>query len=138
MSRPLHATEHCRHFSYHAMDVDSSSGGPICAAGVDLTEPGACRVCMPSSNGACDKRENFTRKEKNDWQQWVDSRADRDWQIMLLIPGSSNYKTRERWGSSGEFDCPACKTGRVSWYRSEINGHVQAGCSTPDCFGVIE
>lgn len=47
MSRPLHATEHCRHFSYHAMDVDSSSGGPICAAGVDLTEPATNEKTLP-------------------------------------------------------------------------------------------
>lgn len=33
----------------------------------------------------------------------------------------------------GEIECPVCRTGRLRFSRSGYNGHIYAGCTTPDC-----
>lgn len=138
--KPLHANEHCRHYKYVRAAVD---WGPQCACGIDLQAPGAnTEPCMPdpaTTAPACAWREEFTADERAAWKAWRAESTGRMILIMSLIPGSSlDKKKKPFWGKSGEFDCPACKTGKVKWVRAPNNGHVQASCSTPNCFAVIE
>jgi hypothetical protein len=138
MERPPHATHHCRHYSYDRSPDDS---GPKCASGVDLSAPGACRVCMPNAAEAvaCDLREEFLPEEREAWERWRNERAGRMIEIIAQIPGSSRDKEdRAHWGESGAFPCPACEWGVVHWSRARVNGHLRAACTTRDCFGVIE
>lgn len=39
---------------------------------------------------------------------------------------------------AGSIDCPACKTGKLSYRRSSYNGHVHAACSTSGCVRWME
>lgn len=135
-NRPPHASHHCRHYSY-----DAAGAGPTCAQGIDLSAPAATMPCMPDSKAAvaCDLREEHTEEEHAVWKAWRDERLKRMIQVMAKIPGSSrDRKNKPEWGNSGEFPCPACEVGTVRWGRARSNGHLHAGCSTPNCFGIIE
>jgi hypothetical protein len=132
-ARPKPAGHHCRHYEYN--------DGPQCARGIDLSGFGAAQVCMPDSKVAvcCEMREEHTAEERTAWEAWRNERAGRMILILAQIPGSSrDRKNKPEWGKSGEFACPACEGGKVRWARARSNGHVHAGCSTPDCFGIIE
>lgn len=140
MERPLPATRHCRHYSYSG-GVATDGGGPKCASGVNLSAPGAARVCMPDAKEAvaCDLREEFLPAEREAWENWRNERAGRMVEILALIPGSSrDKKNRAHWGQTGAFPCPACDWGVIRWSRARVNGHMSAACTTRDCFGVIE
>ncbi len=135
-TRPTPAGQHCRHYDYDVHGI-----GPKCARGVDLTAPGASKVCMPDAKEAvaCELREEHTEEERAIWKAWRDERAARTIVILAQIPGSSrDRKNRPEWGKQGQFDCPCCDGGVVRWARAPTNGHVHAGCSTPGCFGIIE
>lgn len=140
--RPLRATHHCRHYSYREAKTWGDPYGPTCAAGCDLSAPGATRQCWPrGENGegqGCPKREEYADAERAAWESWCNARLDRARIIMPAIPGSSDHKKRERWGEDGTFPCPACKTGIVNWSRASNNGHVHAYCSTPNCFSMMQ
>lgn len=143
-SRPTHANNHCRHYSYRNTGLtgfqSGDHGGPRCAVGIDLSDPGAALKCMPKPTGdGCDWREEFTDDERAAWKLWREEGIARMIVIMAQMPGSSrDKKNRPEWGKSGSFPCPACAIGMVRWTRARVNGHVMAACSTPDCFEVIE
>ena len=137
---PLRATKHCRHYSYN-----SEAGKPECARG--LLAPGEyTRKCWPIKGEGlrkietpCSGREEYTSDERAAWDAFCSEAVKRTLQILPLIPGNSNdARNRPEWGKSGEFECPACKVGKVRWVRARINGHVHAACSTPFCFQVME
>lgn len=136
-SRPPHATHHCRHYSYDVVGV-----GPVCAIGIDMSPPGSSKTCMPNppiAGQVCILREEFTADERTAWETWRNERAGRMILVLAQIPGSSrDRKNRPEWGKSGKFPCPACDGGTVRWARAAINGHVHAGCTTPNCFEIIE
>jgi hypothetical protein len=142
MDRPLRASFHCRHYSYEG----GLSGGPRCARGIDLSAPAATRPCMPGDRPGqkpvgdqCSSREEYTDGEREAWMVYRERRMEAQAKIMVLIPGSSrDKKKREHWGKSGAFGCPACEWGVVYWARANVNGHLRAVCSTPNCFSVIE
>lgn len=134
IERPLHASQHCRHYSYAH---DKLHGGPTCALGIDLSAPGSALRCMPAPKVPCDKREEYTDAERRAWAAWRDERTARMLRILIMIPGSA-AKRDETWGKSGNFKCPACDGGTVSWARASNNGHVSAACNTPNCFGIIQ
>jgi hypothetical protein len=133
MTKPIVATNHCRHYKYN--------NGPKCAQGLDLSAPRAALACMPEIKDApaCELRAEYTDVERAAWAAWRDERAARMIVILAEIPGSSrDRKKRDFWGQSGAFPCPACDWGVVRWVRAASNGHVNAACTTPDCFWIIE
>jgi hypothetical protein len=135
--KPLHASKHCRHYSYDYEPND----GPACAKGIDLTsKPGAALVCMPNSFGKiCAQREEFTEEERAVWKEYQQAAMMRMILVMPEIPSSDNYKEDQQyWGKTGRFTCPACEGGNVRWTRSPSNGHIWAACSTPNCFSVMQ
>lgn len=141
--KPVHAGEHCRHYSYiHASFADRSQGaqcGPQCARGLDLS--GGTIRCMPIQpvSERCPEREGYTDEERAEWRAWVDASIARATLIMAQMPGSStSRKSRSEWGKSGSFNCPGCNAGTVRWSRAPNNGHLRAACSTPHCFAVIQ
>jgi hypothetical protein len=132
--KPPIARQHCRHYSYRK-GLDKSSG-PECALGVNLDAPGACLACMPpdSQRGkTCAHREDWTEEERAAWKSWQDQNMLRMLVCLEVIPGAS-----EGTGKSGELPCPACGTGTIRWTRSPGKGHLHAGCSTKDCFAVMQ
>lgn len=76
------------------------------------------------------------------WLKGVNKTAAADARSIVIIeqiPGnSSDRKNKPSWGQSGEFDCPACRVGKVRWARARVNGHLHAACSTQGCFGMIQ
>jgi hypothetical protein len=50
-------------------------------------------------------------------------------QALKLIPKD---------GTSGEFPCPVCKTGKIKWVRVSYNRHIRMGCSTPECVMMMQ
>jgi hypothetical protein len=137
--RPLHASQHCRHYSY----VRGPDYGPRCACGIDLKAEGAnVAPCMPMpavTAPVCAWREEFAAEEHAAWEEWSSARTVRMIVIMEKIPGNStDRKNRPEWGKSGEFECPACPIGKVMWSRARSNGHVHAYCTTPGCFSVMQ
>jgi hypothetical protein len=137
--KPLHATQHCRHYSYE----HGGDGGPCCAAGIDLRAPdtwlGICMPPRPTAPSLCAWREEFTPAEDEAWERWFKARTLRMAAVMAVIPGdSTDRKNKPEWGNSGSFACPACEVGTVKWVRASSNGHLHAACSTPGCFVVHE
>ena len=125
MMRPLRATHHCRHYSYSP----GLSGGPCCAAGVDMSAPGSPAPCMPEPKVSCDKRENFTDAERATWKEYTDSRLKMLGEAVAAIPAPIPC------GTTGECPCPHCD-GELRWSRAS-NGHVWLSCTTPDCVGPV-
>jgi hypothetical protein len=151
MAKPLHASKHCRHYSY-VRTTNQEKQGPRCACGIDLREkPGQSLMCMPPgvidtallSQGRaidepCDWREEFTDDERLAWSAYAAESLARMTVIMPLIPGSADKRDRKFWGQTGSFPCPCCDGGTVRWLRARSNGHVHARCSSPDCFAVMQ
>jgi hypothetical protein len=134
IKRLLHATGHCRHYSYKPGE------GPQCAKGVDMGRHGAnqTRLCMPNPpvGENCHHREEYTEAERVAWQEFAQARAKRVFLIMGAIPGSQ--RDRGSWGKSGTIKCPACEAGTVRWARARSNGHVYAICSTAYCCQFVQ
>ena len=124
--KPPHASKHCRNYSY---ELGLRGRGPLCAAGVDLSGPGAARPCMPSPAGdPCPQRSEFTDAERAAWRAAVDRRLERMAVALSSIPSI---------GAVGHVRCAACGEGEIRWSRAP-NGHLHASCSTPDCFSVMQ
>jgi len=138
IERPRPAGKHCRHYNYEG----GLKGGPRCAVGVDLSQPGSTQACMPPKDGmaACAKREENTEAERAAWEAYREQSMERMVKIMPLIPGSSrDRKKRDHWGKQGAISpCPGCGEGTVRWVRSSYNGHIHAACTTVNCFAVME
>lgn len=144
MSKPVHASRHCRHYSYErdrrGVLMGGDGGGPLCGLGVDLrSEPGASIPCMPPTLPGekpsfrlcepCALREDYMDAERAAWAEWRDESVRRSLRIMALIPPGRSV--------SGSLACPQCDGGTVRWSRAS-NGHLHAACSTPDCFAVMQ
>lgn len=41
-------------------------------------------------------------------------------------------------GAVGQIVCPVCMTGDLRFSRAGYNGHIHAGCTTPNCVGWME
>jgi hypothetical protein len=41
-------------------------------------------------------------------------------------------------GTNGTIPCPVCKAGSLGFSRAGYNGHIHAGCTTPDCVAWME
>lgn len=130
MSKPLRATNHCRHYSYERGNINAGDfGGPRCAAGEDMSQPGSFGRCMPDPNGPCAKREDYTDAERKAWKAYGDSRMTMMVEAVAAIPAPIPC------GTTGECPCPHCD-GKLRWSRAS-NGHVWLSCTTPDCVGPV-
>lgn len=125
MTKPLRATNHCRHYSYER----GLSGGPRCGLGVDLTAPAASSACWPDPKLACDKRQDFSDAERAEWRAYVDGRMLKMAEAVAVIPAPIPC------GTTGSCKCPHCP-GELHWSRAS-NGHVWLQCTTDDCIGPV-
>lgn len=139
---PLHATEHCRHYSYRNTGLkgirDGDLGGPVCALGIDLSAPGAGKKCWPDPEVPCLKREDYTTAERVAWKLHVGESMIRMAVIMQAIPEPKKIDRHRFAGDSGSLSCPGCKTGTVRYTHATGNGHLHAYCTTPHCFQVMQ
>ena len=126
MERPLRATHHCRHYSY----APGLSGGPRCAAGVDMSVPGSTRPCMPDANVQCAERVEYTEAERAAWEAFKAEGMVRLAKAVEAIPEPISC------GGSGSCKCPLCEGGDLQWSRAS-NGHVWLTCSDRDCIGPV-
>lgn len=112
----------CRHYGY--------KDGPLCAVGLDLTEPGKAQRCMPNPIGPrCPSREDLNEAEIKAHQDEAVARASAALMVVAMIPSE---------GREGSFACPACRKGMVRWTRGEGGERaralsLRAACSTPKC-----
>lgn len=126
--KPPIARQHCRHYSY---ELGLRGRGSMCAAGCDMSAPGAFLPCMPPDiqrGATCTKREDWTDEERAAWKAWGAHHIERMFVVFAAIPDDFG----------GEVPCPACGAGRVSYSRARSNGHLHAACSTPNCFAVMQ
>lgn len=121
--KPPIARQHCRHYGY----TMGLKGGPTCGAGVDNTSPGGALPCMPDAKVSCEARQDWTAAERAAWEAWSREHRERAVAVLIAIPDDRQ----------GRMDCPGCGTGKVSWARAS-NGHLHAGCTTPNCFTIIQ
>lgn len=115
-------SRHCRYYQY------IRGMGPRCEQEIDLSAPGAANMCMPDGKG-CDWRLEYTEQERAARNAWLEQSTERVSAILEAIPENS---------TSGRMLCPACRAGTVQWVRARSNGHLHAGCSTPNCFSVLQ
>ncbi len=99
--RPLHATHHCRHYSFER-SAKWEDSGPRCAIGVDLSKPGACGMCMPERRGECMRREEYTEAERLAWSTARDEHQARLFSALAAIPHPIPMRT------GGKMICPNC------------------------------
>lgn len=130
----LRATKHCRHYDY------DREKGPLCAKGVNLElSPVACCMPLPSEETSCLLREEYTEAERKAWRDYMMARGQDSLMVLAEVPG--RFSKREDhlfWGKSGNFDCPACKRGKVHWRRDRSNGHIALACTTEGCVQLIQ
>lgn len=134
--KPPHASLHCRHYSYNTEPGEKL--GPTCVKSIDLSAPGASKICMPKSPGTkvkrCPEREEYTAVERAAWKKFQSDSIFRMFAALALVPGASQEKEdRTYWGKQGSFPCPSCEGGTVKWLRSQVNGHSWGACSMPNC-----
>ena len=120
---PLRATCHCRHYSYGRGDLIADRG-PCCAAGCDLSDPGASGACMPEPRAQCAKREEYTDDERDAWKAWSKAGMDRLGNAIAALPAPLAINAR------GHITCPNCG-GDLHYGRWHRGAFVQ--CSTDNC-----
>lgn len=49
-----------------------------------------------------------------------------------------HHPQKNYYCGQGVMPCPICRTGQLSYSRSQFNGHVRAACSTSDCVRWME
>ncbi len=129
---PPRASQHCRFYSYDPRGFLTEGGGPHCARGVDLSEPGsAMNMCMPyggKPRGLCSQREDWTEGERVAFKEWSDAHLIRCLALLEAVPDE---------GSAGVFECPSCG-GKAHFTRAPRNGHIHAGCRTKNCSGFMQ
>jgi hypothetical protein len=113
----------CRHYGYR--------DGPLCGLGLDLSEPGKARRCMPvpPPGPRCPSREDLSAEEIQAHEDRSRQAATDALMVMACIPQD---------GDGGAFPCPACRRGMVSWNRVGETCRarslgVRAACSMPGC-----
>lgn len=122
---PLRATGHCRHYSYCHGDL-MSDRGPQCAAGCDLSAPGASRGCWPAPEAECADRQEYTDDERAAWREWVDGSITRLGLAIDALPAPIPLNT------TGKIACPNCG-GDLHYGRWHRGASIQ--CATPHCCG---
>jgi hypothetical protein len=73
--------------------------------------------------------QDLRRRWKEDRGAGVTAPAD----ISRFHQPQTNY-----FCGQGEMECPVCKTGKLRYSRSALNGHVHARCSTEGCVAWME
>lgn len=82
----------------------------------------------------CEKCEFRTPEEVAAEEKESEERFARIGLIRLaIVEACGGPWKRGMPGSGGKIECPACKTGTVSYSRAGYNGHIHAACSTPNC-----
>lgn len=125
-SKPPIARQHCRHYGY---EIGSRGRGPQCAVGLNNSGFGGSLPCMPAPTVDCASRQEWTADERAAWAAWDAEHRERMLVILTSIP---------RDGYQGAMRCPGCGIGIVRWSRARSNNHLHAGCSTPNCFGIMQ
>jgi hypothetical protein len=126
MTKPVRASEHCRHYSYKRTG-DLETSGPHCACGVDLSAPGAGRKCWPEPKEFCDQRQEYTPEEHAAWRTWMDESNMRMVKAFAaLVENVGIIKPR----TEGKIACPNC--GKDLHY-SRGKNRVWIVCKTVDC-----
>lgn len=120
--KPLRATKHCRYYSYEA----GLSGGPRCAAGIDLSAPRAIMPCMPDAEAKCGQRVDYTDDERRAWKASVAERLLRLAAAIAALPHPLPVNT------SGTIDCPNCG-GHLHYSRWHRGASLN--CTTEYCCG---
>ena len=98
LAKPVHATKHCRHYSYRNTGIAGyrrgDPGGPQCARGCD--QSGGVDKCMPDRRpeSVCGQREEYTDAERAEWNAYVSSSLERMTVIAKHIPGSSGDRRK--------------------------------------------
>jgi hypothetical protein len=124
--KPPKASEHCRHYSYER-GVKWHEGGPRCAAGVDLSEPGAAMKCMPpkADQPPCALRGEYSAAERETWEASVAAGLERLGKAVQAIPHPVPMR------SGGTVKCPNCRDGQLRYDRWQ--GGAEICCTTPLC-----
>lgn len=122
---PLHASNHCRHYSYER-GKNWLDGGPRCARNLDLTVPGSSGCCMPEPRGPCTLREEYTDAERAAWEAARSAGMGRLANAVLAVPHPIPMRT------GGTMECPNCE-GVLHYGRWRGGAEIQ--CETPNCCG---
>ncbi|MBB4618993.1 hypothetical protein [Sphingomonas abaci] len=123
--RPPKASKHCRHYSYK-LPITLPDSGPHCAAGHDMSAPGAAMPCMPEPRGACCDRAEYTDQERAAWRAAVEASQSRLAAALRALPSPIPLRT------SGTVKCPNCG-GALRYARWRRGAEV--GCDTDGCCG---
>ncbi|MBD3738604.1 MAG: hypothetical protein IE938_19385 [Pseudomonas balearica] len=124
--RPVRATKHCRHYSYH-LGANVEEQGPRCARGVDLSYPGSSQMCMPHGGlprGLCAQREEYTDEERAAWAAFQAECMARVSAAVDALPAPIPLNTQ------GKIACPNCggELRFARWHRGSM-----IACETENC-----
>lgn len=119
---------HCRHYDFSMKIIE-----PMCAVGVDLSGPGASRMCMPDPTGPlrCTLREEWSEAESEQQAREMFAAVKRGDKIMAEIPRDLKP------GDFGSMPCPSGCGGTLHYGRESSKGHLRVFCTTPDCFAAM-
>lgn len=97
---------------------------------------GRCIPCHAQYNFAgatCDKAEFATEEEIAAWLE----ESNKRFRGIGIARAAIIEHCGDKRGVGGTIDCPVCGHGFLKYSRAS-NGHVHAGCSTPDCVRWME
>jgi hypothetical protein len=126
----------CRHFRDLTKNADCRAGVvyKIIAPKPLAGEGGLPCWGVKPGTVLCEYREGYTADEIAEQEDWLRQRMNDMGTVLRAI--DAEHKASQSW--AGEMPCPICKTGRLRWTKARYNGHVHAGCSTPDCISFMQ
>lgn len=116
------------------VDLLSFNGGESYRMALKLPCHGPTPIDERYDPQTCEKYTPHTSEQLDEEDAYVDrilkgTRLARKEIVKHIEAGGSDQ---------GLIECPVCKTGKLSYSRARINGHIHAGCSTPECVRWME
>lgn len=119
----------CRHFT----GVQNKT----CKAGVDYeaVSPIPCIDKYRKGDCTCDKYEEPSQAEIDEWQAFLDERMEMHRKVGPVIVAIKREHKGKSW--QGVVECPCCG-GKLHVSHAAYNGHVHGRCETEDCISWME
>lgn len=119
----------CKHFT--------GIQNKVCKVGVvyETVSPIPCIDKYRKGDCSCDKYEEPSQAEIDEWQAYLDKRMEMHRKVGPAIVAIKRQHKGQDW--QGVIECPCCG-GKLHVSHAAYNGHVHGRCETEDCISWME